>query len=169
MTVTAVGEQTVSIGLLLEAAQSQQELAQTSLSRLQVHTAGLDDVVRDTVRRTIVAEFGVLSEHCSQAIDSIGRAGRAATLRTLWTGAILTGATAAIGGLVVQYCLPSRAQISALRIQQTTLQDNVARLAQSGGRIDLQRCGETHRLCVRVDRHAPSFGEHGDYLVVEGY
>lgn len=169
MTVPAVREETVSIGLLLETAQSQQELAETSLRRLQGHTAGLDDVVRDTVRRTIVAEFGALSEHCNQAIDSVRRAGRATMLRSLWTGIILTGVTAAIALLVVQNCLPSRAQILALRVQQATLQDNVARLAQIGGRIDLQHCGEAHRLCVRVDRRAPGFGEHGDYFVVEGY
>lgn len=162
-------EETVSIGLLLEAAQSQQELVETSLRCLQGHTASLDDVVRDTVRRTIVAEFGALSEHCSQAIDSVRRAGRAATLRSLWTGGALMGATAAIAILFLQYCLPSRAQIAALRTQQAALQENVARLTESGGRVDLQRCGATHRLCVRVDRHTPSFGEHGDYLVVEGY
>ncbi|HEX4377106.1 MAG TPA: hypothetical protein VHZ99_08145 [Steroidobacteraceae bacterium] len=169
MSAPAVGEETVSIGLLLEAAQSQQQLVETSLRRLQGHTATLDDVVRDTVRRTIVAEFGALGEHCSQAIDSVRRAGRAATLRSLWTGAVLTGVTAAMAILAVRYCVPSRAQIAALRMQQAVLQENVARLIQSGGRIDLQRCGETHRLCVRVDRHGPSFGEHGDYLVVEGY
>ncbi len=169
MTGTLTNDETVSIGLLLETAQSHQELAEASLRRLQGHTAGLDEVVRDTVRRTIVGEFGALSGHCREAIDSVRRAGRAATLRSLWTGAILMGVTAVIGGLLVQYCLPSRAQIAALRNQQETLQDNIARLTQGGGRIDLQRCGEAHRLCVRVDRHAPSFGEHGDYVVVEGY
>jgi hypothetical protein len=169
MTGSAVREETMSIGLLLETAQNHQESAEASLRRLQDHTAGLDDVVREAVRRTIVAEFGALSQHCSQAIDSVRRAGRAATLRSLWTGAILTGAIAGIAILAVRYCVPSRAQIAALKLQQTILQDNIERLSQGGGRVDLQRCGETHRLCVRVDRHAPSFGQHGDYLVVEGY
>ena len=42
------------------------------------------------------------------------------------------------------------------------------RLEQQGGRIDWRHCGEAARLCVRVDRKAPTYGEKADYYVVAG-
>jgi hypothetical protein len=33
----------------------------------------------------------------------------------------------------------------------------------------LRHCGDTSRLCVRIDRRAPVYGEQSDYLVVRGY
>ena len=38
-----------------------------------------------------------------------------------------------------------------------------------GGRIDLRHCGEANRLCVRVERKAPFYGENSDYAVLKGY
>ena len=162
-------EHAVSIGLLLETAQSHQDLAEASLRRLQSHTAGLDEVVRDAVRRTVTAEYAALADHCNEVIESIRRLGRAATLRSLWTGAVLAIAPGVIVLAAVQYWLPSQSQIAALRTQQSILQENVTRLAQIGGRIDVRHCGDGGRLCVRVDRHAPIFGEHSDYFVIQGY
>ena len=40
---------------------------------------------------------------------------------------------------------------------------------ERGGLLDLRRCGNDARWCVRVDRHAPAYGEQADYLVVKGY
>jgi hypothetical protein len=169
MSETSVREDTVNIGLLMEAAQTHQDMAQTALQRLNDHAAGLDEVVRDAVRRAVVAEFGALGEHCTQTIESIRGLSRVATRRSVWTGAILAAIPAIIVAVALPYCLPGRAQVAAQKAQLSILQDNVARLAQTGGRIDLRHCGETARLCVRVDRHAPSFGEHADYFVVQGY
>jgi hypothetical protein len=45
----------------------------------------------------------------------------------------------------------------------------VEALEQRGGLLDLRRCGNDARWCVRVDRHAPAYGEQADYLVVKGY
>jgi hypothetical protein len=56
-----------------------------------------------------------------------------------------------------------------LRARREELAASVAKLEQQGGRIEWRRCGEARRLCVRVDRKAPSYGEKADYYVIEGY
>jgi len=35
--------------------------------------------------------------------------------------------------------------------------------------VQLRHCGAARRLCVRVDRGAPLYGEAADFLVVKGY
>jgi hypothetical protein len=67
------------------------------------------------------------------------------------------------------WLLPSQSELAALRSKRDELASNVAHLEQRGGRIDLRHCGGTDRLCVRVDRKAPVYGEAADYLVVRGY
>ena len=44
-------DETLKIGLLMEAAQAQQALAETVLERLKDHMSTLDGVVRDEIRR----------------------------------------------------------------------------------------------------------------------
>jgi hypothetical protein len=70
---------------------------------------------------------------------------------------------------LLAWWLPTPGQLAALRAEQQRLSAVIARLADSGGRIDLRRCGASARLCVRVDRRAPAYGEQADYLVVRGY
>ena len=45
----------------------------------------------------------------------------------------------------------------------------IARLRREGAAVDLKRCGPERRLCARVDRTAPRYGEAADYLVLKGY
>jgi hypothetical protein len=45
----------------------------------------------------------------------------------------------------------------------------IASLDERGGRIDLRRCGDSERWCVRVDRQAPVYGAQSDYYVLKGY
>jgi hypothetical protein len=70
---------------------------------------------------------------------------------------------------LARWALPSSADIATLRARREELAASVAKLEQQGGRIDWRRCGEAKRLCVRVDRKAPSYGEKADYFVIEGY
>ena len=67
------------------------------------------------------------------------------------------------------WIIPSRSEIEALRARHDELVAKIANLEQRGGRIDLRRCGDGSRLCVRVDRKAPTYGEQSDYLIVRGY
>jgi hypothetical protein len=159
---------TVSIGLLMETAQGHQELAEDSLKRLQQHTQGLDDVVRDTIRRTMIAELGSLIEHSNRTIESLAGLQRRLQLRTLWSGALLSAVPALLAGLCMWWVVPSPERLLALRAQQQQLLESMQRLTASGAQLDLRQCGTPARLCVRVDRHAPGYGEHADYLIAQG-
>jgi len=65
--------------------------------------------------------------------------------------------------------LPSAGEVATLRGERDQLAASVARLKQQGGLVNWRYCGETARLCVRVDRGAPAYGEKADYYVVRGY
>jgi hypothetical protein len=64
--------------------------------------------------------------------------------------------------------LPSESEIASLRTRRDELSASVAALEKKGGRIDWRHCGEAARLCVRVDRKAPTYGETADFYVVAG-
>ncbi len=161
-------DDTMKLGLLMEAAQAQQALAATSLDRLHEHTAGLDAIVREEIRATLVDEMRCLEEDSHRATEALRRLQRVASLRlALWS--ILSQAVATLVPVgAAWYVLPSRAEVVALGAQRDELTANIARLRQQGGDLELHRCGNTRRLCVRVDRHAPAYGENGEFLVVKG-
>jgi len=162
-------DKTVKIGLLMETAHAQQATIEQSLDALRAHVRGLDQVVRDEVRDAVIAELrdvGSAAIAAQQALRAIARtAGRR---MALWSFGVTT--LCAMSCLAAAWwMLPSQAQIAALRAERDRLDAQVAGLERRGGRVDLRRCGRAQRLCVRVDRHAPSYGEQGDYLVVDGY
>lgn len=164
-----VDPDTMKLGLLLETAQSHQDIVDDSLKRLHAHTQGLDEVVRAEVRQVLVTELSALVEQTTRASHALRALERAAQLRSVWVSALLTTLPGAIGTLAAWWWLPTPHQILALQSQQQQLSATIARLSQSGGRIDLRHCGDPARLCVRVDRHAPSFGAQSDYFIVQGY
>jgi hypothetical protein len=165
----AVDDGTVKLGLLMETAHSHQELVDASLKRLQAHTQDLDQVLRDEIRRAFVAEFGALIDEGNRTADMLRSMRRAVSARLGWWAALIGVAPCIAVALVLAWWLPTAGQLAALRAEHQRLSAGVAQLAGSGGRIDLRRCGESERLCVRVDRHAPAYGEQADYLVVHGY
>lgn len=165
----AVDDGTVKLGLLMEAAHSHQELADASLRRLQAHTQDLDQVVRDEIRRAFVAELGALIDEGARTADMLRSMRHAATARLGWWGALIGVAPGIAVTLLLGWWLPTSGQLAALRAEQARLSAGIAQLADGGGRIDLRHCGDSARLCVRVDRRAPAYGEQADYLVVRGY
>ncbi len=169
MTDRGIGDEAMKLGLLMEAAQAQHRLGQESLERLAAHARELDVIVRDEIRRTLAEELGSVAAESRRATEALRRTRRAANTRVLlWTVSI-----AAICGAVavgeVWWMLPSQRSISALRARRDALAASIARLQALGGSIDLRRCGARARLCVRVDRDAPAYGAHADYLIVRGY
>ena len=64
-------DSTVKIGLLLEAAEAHQASAATALDGLRAHAAGLDGVVREEIRATLVEELQDLREHSQLAAASL--------------------------------------------------------------------------------------------------
>ena len=72
---------------------------------------------------------------------------------------------AAIG----HYVLPSPADIHASRMQRDALAQNLESLEQRGGKVDWKgAAGDPARLCIRVDRQAPVYGEKADDYVAKG-
>jgi hypothetical protein len=165
----SVEDNTLKLGLLMEAAHAQQALAESALEKLRAHVGGLDDIVREEIRRTLVDEFQVLGDESKRTAEALRRLARSANARVVLWSVGLTLLCAAIPMGAEWWLLPSQNELAALRSKRDELASNVAHLEQRGGRIDLRRCGGTDRLCVRVDRKAPVYGDAGDYFVVRGY
>ena len=164
-----VDDTTMKFGLLMESVQAHQKLAESHLEQLRAHTRDLDAVVRDEIRRTLIEELQSLWAECKQATQALQRIRRGATVRGgLWSIVIAILCTG-IPMAIMRWALPSGSEITALRARHDELSASVAILEGRGGRIDWRRCGERTRLCVRVDRKAPTYGENADYFVVAGY
>jgi hypothetical protein len=167
--VTAFESDTAKLGLLLETSQSQQELVSAELERLQAHTRGLDEIVRAQIRRTLLEELAGLGAESERAVNALRSVGRMARQRFVAAG-LLMAVVWVLGAVLTVRCLvPSTAQVAALRAERDREAAALALLGQQGGRIDLRRCGSESRWCVRIDRHAPAYGDTADYLVVKGY
>jgi len=159
----------MKVGLLMESAQAHQKLAEDQLERLLVHTQDLDSVVRDEIRRTLVEELQALTAEAARATRALEKIRGAGSLRgAAWSlAAALLCTLVPIG--VTRWALPSAAEIVTLRTRRDELAANLALLEQQGARIDWRRCGDARRLCVRVNRQAPTYGDKADYFVIEGY
>jgi hypothetical protein len=160
---------TMKLGLLMEAAQANQKAAESSLKKLKAATNELATVVREEVHRVVTEELHSLAADSKRASDALHAVRRAATVRTLVWSAGMTILCSAIPLALACWIIPSRAEIAALRAKHAALATQIANLEERGGRIDLRRCGDGARLCVRVDRKAPMYGEQSDYLIVRGY
>jgi hypothetical protein len=160
---------TMKLGLLMEAAQANQKVAESSLKKLKAATNELATVVREEIHVVLQEELQSLAADSKRAADSLHAVRRAANLRVaVWSVAIATLSSIIPLGLAY-WIIPSQHEIAVLRAKQADMTSKVTQLDEYGGRIDLRRCGEGARLCVRVDRKAPLYGEKSDYLVVGGY
>jgi hypothetical protein len=165
----AVDDATMKVGLLMESAHVHQKLAEGQLEKLRAHTEDLDAVVRDEIRRTLVEELQMLTSETTRATQALQKLRSGTAWRAMASS--LCGATlcALVPVGLARWALPSPGDIATLRARREDLAASVAKLEQQGGRIEWRRCGEARRLCVRVDRKAPSYGEKADYYVIEGY
>ena len=154
-------QDSVKLGLLIEAAHTHQKLAEAAIANLEV-------AVRDQVRRTLMDGLRTLHQETEAAVEALQRAKRAANVRLTFLPFGLTAIATAIAIFVAWCILPTPAEVAALRSQREELASNIESLNQRGGRVDLRRCGPG-RLCVRVDLHASRYGDSSDYLVIKGY
>jgi hypothetical protein len=162
-------DEVMKVGLLMESAQAHQKLAETHLERLRAHTQDLDGVVREEIRRTLIDELQELTAESTRAAQALRAMKRAANMRgLLWSAGIAVVCTA-IPSAIAHWVLPSAGEIAALRAERDRLVQNVGRLQQRGGRVDWRHCGDAARLCVRIDRSAPAYGDRADYYIVKGY
>jgi|SRR5271156_3486365 hypothetical protein len=171
MSIMAAGasEDTVRVGLLMEATQAQQTLAATALEHLREHTAGLDAIVRQEIHSTMLEEMQALGEDSQRAAVALRTLQRVANLRLAAWGVGILSLSAVIPFVIAWYLLPTPADLAALRARRDELAGNVARLAREGGTVELRHCGAAQRLCVRVDRGAPAYGDGAEFLVVKGH
>lgn len=159
----------MKLGLLMEAAQANQKAADSGLKKLKAVANELATVVREEVRRVMLDEIQCLAADSKRAADALQAVRRAASIRVLIWGFGITAVCSAVPLGLACWIIPSQAQIASLRARRDHLATQIANLEERGGRIDLRRCGQGARLCVRVDRQAPMYGEQSDYLVVRGY
>jgi hypothetical protein len=162
-------DEAMKLGLLMETAQAQQRLGQESLERLAAHTRDLDVIVRDEIRRTVAEGLGSVASESRRAAQSLQSLRRSANVRVLLWTVTIAAVCSAVGTGEAYWMLPSQGEVAALRAQRDALAANISSLEQRGGTLDIRRCGARARLCVRVDRNAPAYGQGADYLVVKGY
>lgn len=159
----------MNFGLLMESAQAHQKLAETHLDKLRAHTEDLDGVVRDEIRRTLTEELQMLTAESRRAAEVLRRIRRSIGLRVALSSIAVAILCAGIPVAFARWFLPTESDIAGLRARRDQLTASVAALERRGGRVELRRCGQTARLCVRVDRGAPAYGEKADYYIVKGY
>jgi hypothetical protein len=162
-------DKTIAVGLLMESAQTQQRMAEEQLNRLNAHVQGLDGVVREEIRHTLVDEIKLLSAEIDGTVRALHGVRRATRWHTTLFAAAAAFASALAPVAAAHWLLPSAAEIAVLRAQQQDLTANLRALKLQGGLIELRHCGTAQRLCVRVDAGAPKYGEAADFFVAHGY
>jgi hypothetical protein len=165
----ALDDATMKFGLLMESAQAHQKSAEAQLEKLRAHTDDLDGVVREEIRCTLIEELQMLTAESTRAAQVFQRAGRGAFVRGVLWSIVMAVICTGIPTGIMRWVLPSESQITELRARRDRLAASVANLEGRGGRIDWRRCGTNARLCIRIDRSAPAYGEKADFYVVAGY
>ena len=160
---------TMQLGLLMEAAQAQQRAADSSLKKLKSVMNELAGIIREEAHRVLIEELHSLEADSRRACEALHRVRRAADIRLLTWSIGVTALCSLIPLGLACWIIPSHSEIVTLRATHRELAARIADLQKQGGRIDLRRCGDGGRLCVRVDRKAPMYGEQSDYLIVRGY
>jgi hypothetical protein len=133
------------------------------LATLDTRARDLDSTLGEAVQRAFMDAAGL------RAAERLSRMHRATGMRfALWSFGIVS-ACSLVPTVLTWMLMPSRAQLMLARQNLDQLSAGIARLSREGGRIDLRHCGEANRLCVRVERKAPFYGENSDYAVLKGY
>jgi hypothetical protein len=103
-----VEDLSMKVGLLMEAAESQQALAAAALERLREHAAAIDGIVREEIRSTLIEELAALEEDSRRAAQSLRALKQAASARLAAWSVGLTALSASIPFGAAWWLLPSR-------------------------------------------------------------
>lgn len=163
----SIDEHTMKFGLLMESAKAHQDLAEVHLEKLRAHTQELDDVVREEIRRTLIEELQALTIESDRTTEALRMMRKAVQLRGLAWSIGFAALCAAIPVAIAHFSLPTEGEIAALRLRRDSLAQSVAHLERLGGKSEWRSCGEAARLCVRIDRKTPAYGEKADYFIVK--
>jgi hypothetical protein len=159
----AIGTAPVEFGRVLETVHAQQSQIHGMLATLDARSRDLDSVLGEAVHRAFMDAAGL------RAAEKLSQVHRATGLRfALWSFGVVS-ACSLVPTVLTWMLMPSRAQLTQARQSLDHLSAGIARISREGGRIELRHCGEATRLCVRIDRKAPFYGEDSDYAVLKGY
>ena len=159
--------ETLRIGLLLEAAQNQQQRVEEALAGLREHAQALDERMSAQVGRALEEVLADLHRQVEEAARALRRLHRAADVRWMLCSTAATLLSALLALSAAHLMLPSSEQVAALRARRAQFLADIARLRRYGGAVEMRRCGVRGRLCVRVQRGGPAYGAHGDFLPVK--
>jgi hypothetical protein len=151
------------LGRVLETVHAQHSQLHGMLATLDTRSRDFDSAMGEAVQRAFMDAAGL------RAAEKLSQIHRATGMRfALWSFGIVS-ACSLVPTVLTWMLMPSRPQLTQARQSLDQLSAGIARLSREGGRIDLRHCGEANRLCVRVDRKAPFYGESADYAVIKGY
>lgn len=149
-------------------------LAQIFEQRSTEQVENTEKAVRSAFERHESALLAALSENEQRTRDAIRAQSRRLqrTALTSWLAvAIPVALTLLLGVGAVWWLSQSVAgKLAEIERHNTTLE----RLAQEGGRVQLTHCGNERRLCAKIHpdsrgQRPQTFGENGEYLILEGY
>src|ERR1700757_1899192 len=98
-------DETLKLGLLMEAAQAQQTLAATTLDRLREHTAGIDAIVRQEIRATLLEELQAFDEDSPKAGGALPRLPRDSKPRLVRVERLVLSVAALLPGGIAWWLL----------------------------------------------------------------
>ena len=153
----------VDLSQILATVHAQQSQIHGVLATLDSRARDFDTTVGEAVQRALADATGM------RAAETLSQVHRGTALRfARWSFGVVS-ACALVPTLVSWTLLPSRAQLLQARQTLEQLSSGVTQLSREGGRIELRHCGDGNRLCARVDRKLPFYGENADYMVLKGY
>ena len=94
-------EDSIRVGLLMETAQTYQQLAEASLEKLKLHTQGLDGVVRDEIRRTLVSELHGMHLEIQRTVEALRHVQRVSNARMARWAVVVPVSSALVVATVV--------------------------------------------------------------------
>lgn len=151
------------LGQVLEAVHAQQSQIRVMLTTLDTRSRDFDSALAEAVQQAFLDAAGL------RAAERLSQIHRATGMRfALWSFGIVS-CCSLVPAAASWMLMPSRTQVTQARQDLDRLSAGIARLSGEGGRIEMRHCGEAARLCVRVDRKRPFYGENSDYAVLKGY
>lgn len=154
---------TTSLKQMLESMHARQSEIHGMLANLDTRAREFDSTVGDAVQRAFMDAAGL------RAAQKLSQVHRASGMRfARWSFGIVS-ACALIPAVLSWMLMPSPGQVQQARQTLEQLSARATQLTREGGRMELRHCGAANRLCVRVDRKAPLYGDSADYMVVMGY
>ena len=148
---------------MLETVHAQQSQIHGMLATLDSRSREFDATVGEAVQRAFMDAAGL------RATEKLAQVHRATGVRFARWSLGIVSACALVPTDLSWMLMPSRAQLSQSRQTLAQLSAGVAQLSREGGRIQLRHCGQAKRLCARVDRKSPFYGDDGEYMVLKGY